>query len=52
MTPQATEVIAIRFATSGRLVSRSRAMSMRKGARVLPLEEAANMPRQAAASRA
>src|SRR5438045_2634584 len=51
-TPQAPEVSAIRLATSGRLVARSRAMSIRKGARVEPLEEAANMPRQAAASSA
>src|SRR3954447_20751131 len=51
-TPQATEGSAIRLATSGRLVARSRAMSIRKGARVVPLEEAANIPRQAAASSA
>ena len=51
-TPHATEVIAIRLATSGRLVRRSRAMSRGKGARVVPLEDAANMPRQAAASSA
>ena len=51
-TPQEIDVAAIRFATIGRLVDRSRAMSIRKGARVVPEEEAANMPRQAAASSA
>src|SRR5260370_10354714 len=50
--PQATEVIAMRLATSGRLVVRSRAMSIRNGARVVPLQDAANMPRQASASSA
>ena len=50
--PQATEVIAIRLATSATEVPRSRAMSIRKGARVVPEEEAANMPRQQAASSA
>ena len=48
--PQEIEVIATRLATSGRLVARSRAMSIRNGARVVPLQEAANIPRQAAAS--
>ena len=51
-TPQATEVIAIRLATSASEVSRSRAMSSRKGARVVPEQEAANMPRQQATSSA
>src|SRR3954470_11722722 len=50
--PQAIEVSAIRLATSASEVSRARAMSMRKGARVVPEEEAANMPRQQATSRA
>src|SRR3712207_9433196 len=39
VAPQAIEVMAIRFATSGRLEDRSRAMSIRKGARVVPLQE-------------
>jgi 2-methylisocitrate lyase-like PEP mutase family enzyme len=48
--PQAIEVIATRFATNGRLVRRSLAMAKRNGARVVPLQAAANIPRHAAAS--
>ena len=49
--PQAMEVMAIRFATTGKLVARSWAMTSRNGARVVPLLDAANMARQAAISR-
>ena len=51
-TPQAIEVIAIRLATMAMLVPRSRDMSNRNGARVVPLHEAANIPRHAAANSA
>ena len=50
--PQAVAVSDTRLATSGMLTSRSRAMSSRKGARVVPLEVAAKEPRQAAPIRA
>ena len=51
-TPHAVAVSDMRLATSGMLTERSRAMSIRKGARVVPLEVQANMPRQAAPIRA
>src|SRR5476649_929831 len=50
--PHAVAVIDTRLATSGMLTSRSCAITSRKGARVVPLEEAANEPRQAAPIRA
>ena len=46
--PQAVAVIDTRLATSGMPTSRSWDISSRKGARVVPLEVAANEPRQAA----
>src|SRR5262249_51448229 len=45
--PQETELMAIRLATRATLVDRSRAMSMRNGARVVPLADMVNMVRQA-----
>ena len=51
-TAHETEVAATRSATSGMLVDRSRAMSNRNGARVVPLEEAANMASPPASSSA
>src|SRR6266851_4623423 len=45
--PQAVAVSDTRLATTGMLTSRSRAMSSRNGARVVPLEVAAKEPRQA-----
>ena len=50
--PQAIEVTATRLATSGTLLDRSRAMSIRNGARVMPLPAAVNMASEAAISRA
>ena len=50
--PHDMDVSDTRLATSGMLTSRSGAMSSRKGARVVPLEVAANEPRQAAPIRA
>src|SRR4051794_4940292 len=41
--PQAIEVIATRLATTGTLLDRSRAISIRNGARVVPLAAAVNM---------
>ncbi len=46
--PQAVAVRETRLATSGIETSRSCDISSRKGARVVPLEVAANDPRQAA----
>ena len=50
--PQATEVIATRLAISGTLTDRSRAMSIRNGARVVPLAATVNIASEAASSRA
>ena len=50
--PHDMDVRDTRLATIGMLTSRSCAMSSRKGARVVPLEVAANEPRQAAPIRA
>ncbi len=49
---QEMEVAAARSATQSMLVDRSRAMSNRNGARVVPLEAAANMASAPAASNA
>ena len=49
VSPQVIDVSDTRLATSGMVTSRSRAMSSRKGARVVPLDDAANEPKQAAA---
>src|SRR3990167_7256460 len=51
-TPQETDVSDTRLATSCMETSRSRAISSRNGARVVPLEVVANEPRQAAPIRA
>src|ERR1700733_12427552 len=45
--PHDTELIAIRLATNATLTDRSRAMSIRNGARVVPLADMVNMVRQA-----
>ena len=50
--PQATEVMATRLATSGTLTDRSRAMSIRNGARVVPLAATVNIASEAASSKA
>ena len=50
--PQAIEVIATRLATSGTLTRRSCAISIRNGARVVPLAAAVNIASEAAASNA
>ena len=50
--PHEIEVTATRLATSGTLTRRSRAMSIRNGARVVPLAAAVNMASDAAASNA
>src|SRR5258708_35780965 len=50
--PHVIEVIDTRLATSGMLTSRSWAIEIRNGARVVPLEVAAKEPRQAAPIRA
>ena len=49
--PQATEVMATRLAISGTLTERSRAMSIRNGARVVPLAATVNIASEAASSR-
>ena len=51
-SPQEIEVMATRLATSGTLTRRSRAMSIRNGARVVPLAAAVNIASDAAASNA
>ena len=51
-TPHAVAVREMRLATSAMLTERSRPMSIRKGARVVPLEVQANMPSEAAPIRA
>ena len=50
--PQATEVMATRLAISGTLTDRSRAMSIRNGARVVPLAATVNIASEATSSRA
>ena len=50
--PQATEVMATRLAISGTLTERSRAMSIRNGARVVPLAATVNIASEAASSNA
>src|SRR5258708_35191066 len=49
---QETDVAATRSATRGMLVDRSLAISSRNGARVVPLDAAANIERAPAASKA
>ena len=48
--PQVMELIATRLAISGTLVCRSRAISIRNGARVVPLAETVNMASEVATS--
>ena len=50
--PQATELIATRLATNGTLTDRSRAMSIRNGARVVPLAATVNIASEATVSKA
>src|SRR4051794_25352109 len=46
--PHAIEVMASKLAISGTLLDKSRAMSIRNGARVMPVADAVNMPSDAA----